>query len=240
MNNSVSSCNNIDSFDLANNDLTTNKSNINEKYNNNNLIFKETDHFEIKGKSTREIGTQTNFNYLYKEEEKLIKTNRKYQDDLIRDKIFKFFNRMIYNWLKSPENEKEKDNDDIVILNFHFQKNNKSYINDSMNKLLKDLFIYPEKDLEEKIKKINNDLLKYKLGLGYKYVYNIFTSNKVEIKESEEFLKGFVFLDEYIEQLKEKEKYEKNDEYFVRLKTVALNYNDWKDKKARLWKNKLK
>ena len=238
MNNSVSSCNNIDSFDLANNDLTTNKSNINEKYNNNNLIFKETDHFEIKGKSTREIGTQTNFNYLYKEEEKLIKKNRKYQADLIRDKIFKFFNKMIYNWLKSPE--KEKDNDDIVILNFHFQKNNKSYINDSMNKLLKDLFIYPEKDLEEKIKKINNDLLKYKLGLGYKYVYNIFTSNKVEIKESEEFLKGFVFLDEYIEQLKEKEKYEKNDEYFVRLKTVALNYNDWKDKKARLWKNKLK
>ena len=238
MNNSVSSCNNIDSFDLANNDLTTNKSNINEKYNNNNLIFKETDHFEIKGKSTREIGTQTNFNYLYKEEEKLIKKNRKYQADLIRDKIFKFFNKMIYNWLKSPE--KEKDNDDIVILNFHFQKNNKSYINDSMNKLLKDLFIYPEKDLEEKIKKVNNDLLKYKLGLGYKYIYNIFTSNKGEIKESEEFFVGFVFLDEYIEQLKEKEKYEQNDEYFERLKTVALNYNDWKDKKARLWKNKLK
>ena len=240
MNNSVYSCYNIDSFDLANNDLTINKSNIKEKYNNNNLIFKENDHFEIKGKSTRDIGTQTNFSYLYKVEEKIIKKNRKYQADLIRDKIFKFFNRMIYNWLRSPENEEEKDNDDIVIINFHFQKNNKSNINDSMNKLLKDLFIYPAKDLEEKIKHINNNLLKYKLGLGYKYVYNIFTSNKVEIKESEEFFVGFVFLDEYIEQLKNKEKYEQNDDYFERLKTVALNYNDWKDKKARLWKNKLK
>ena len=141
---------------------------------------------------------------------------------------------MIFNWLTNSKNE--KDNYDITITYFQFTKNNKKCINDSMDKTLKELFIYPIEDVEEKLNQINNNLLKYKLGLEYKYVYNIFISNKDLINEREEFFKNFIFLDEYIENLKLKKKYEQNQEYIERLKKVALNYNEWKDKKVHLWK----
>jgi hypothetical protein len=227
---------NKDSFDITSNNLISNQANLNEKNNNNNLE-NEFNKIEIKiiSKYTRDIGTQTNFSRLYEIEEKLIKKNRIYQADLIRDKIFTFFNGMIFDWLTSTKNEKDCDLD---IINFRFSKNNKECINDSMNKRLKELFLYPKKDLEEKLKQINNELLKYKLELEYKYIYNIFISNKDSIKENEEFLKNFVLLDEYIEQLKLNPKFEQNQEYITRLKKVALNYNEWKDKKVHLFKKK--
>ena len=243
-NNSYNDMNIINNINNINNQSSNNKI----IFNNNSLTLYKTDNFDLMLKQDK--STQTDYKLLYQKEEK--KENdkkkekeekeekeeskqkkRKFDADLMRDKIFKYFNKMVYNWLKISENK----NDKINIYYFKF-KNNKTIINECMNKQLKNLFLDQKENnaaLGQRLKKTNNKLLIEKLQYRYEDIYKLFISQKEKINETKELLDNFYFLDDFLEELKKKNE---NNEYLSRLKEVALNYEIWKNKKAHLWGKK--
>ena len=239
-----------DDMNNINNINNNNQSNKNKNiFNNNNLTLDRTVKFYVMMKNPKiDAWTQTNYKLLYQKEEKKEKDKnedneenkeivnnkqkkRKDDADLMRDKIFKYFNKMVYNWIKNTKN----NNDKINIYHFIF-KNNKTTINECMNKQLKNLFLKEiDGKLDQKLKQINNNLLIKKLEYKYEDIYKLFISQKEKINKSEELLKDFYFLDDFLEELKKKKE---DDEYLSRLKEVALHYDKWKDKKTHLWGKK--
>jgi len=95
---------------------------------------------------------------------------RKNDTDLIRNKLFIYINNMLYNWIKISK----KEDDEIEIVQYHFNNINKNSIAALMNKYLKDLFL-TDSNLTDKI---NNELLKEKLESKYETIYNYFISGK--------------------------------------------------------------
>ena len=165
---------------------------------------------------------QTEYSQLYiKENNK----KRKNDTDLIRNKIFIQFNKVIYNWLLNSKSEKDK----IKIIQYHPKKLNKNVINILMSKKIKELFI--QKDSSSII---INESLKKKLEFYYKELYDYFISEKEYINENNEILNDFPNLNNYLESLKGNEE----ENYINKLKTIALGFNKWKDKKVHLFKKK--
>ena len=165
---------------------------------------------------------QTEYSQLYiKENNK----KRKNDTDLIRNKIFIQFNKVIYNWLLNSKSEKDK----IKIIQYHPKKLNKNIINILMSKKIKELFI--QKDSSSII---INESLKKKLEFYYKDLYDYFISEKEYINENNEILNDFPNLNNYLESLKGNEE----ENYINKLKTIALGFNKWKDKKVHLFKKK--
>lgn len=218
-----------------------NCSSNNESYSNIDInIFNKINNIYEENKTNdlcintnkKDQSTQTELNPLYIEEEdipnitKELKEDKKRKDspDLIRDKIFKYFNKMIFNWILNTKGQK----DEIDIISYQFEKNNKQCISESMNKCLKELFI--PKNQIEKLKNINNELLKYKLDFNYKKIYEIFICEPNQIKPDnylDNFLDNFKILEDFLESLKGKE----NKKYIKKVKDIALTYEKWKDKK---------
>lgn len=240
--NNISSLNNDFNKEIANLSQIKSSSQLNEiNFINNNIIKWKIDPNKIEVIIRKEDkSTQTDPFPLYKkEEEKDAKTqninqnnlNKKhYKDspDLIRSKLFNYFNKMLYSWLNKPKIEARD-----IIIHYRLKKNNKYNIKETMNKFLKELFISPENI--NRINQINNNLLKKKLDYKYENIYNFFISNKNEIQkdeEYEEFFENFIFLDDY---LKELAKIEKKD-YARKIKEIALTYYKWKDYKCHIIK----
>ena len=185
--------------------------------------------------------TQTEFSQLYikeneeegeeEEEKKLLKKKkkkkRKNDTDLIRNKIFNHFNKVIYNWLIISKNDQDK----IEIIQYRPEKLNKELISTLMGHKIKELFVQKNSS-----NIIINNLLKKKLEYTYQELYNYFISDKENINEEKEFLNDFFYLKNYIESLKGKE----DENYINRLKTIALEFDKWKDKKVHLFKKKNK
>ena len=206
---------------------------INNIYNKIEDFYEENKTNELFFKNNKQDqSTQTEPNALYIEEDddpiitNEIKVNkkRKYSPDLIRDKIFKHFNKMLFNWIIKSK----KDNDEIDIISYQFEKNNKQCILESMSKCLKELFI--SKNQIKEIQNINNELLKYKLEFKYEELYKIFISEPNQIKTEnyvDNFLDNFHLLGSFLELLKGKETLE----YISKVKDIALNYEKWKNKK---------
>ena len=219
------------------------KTNINISiYNNSNSFInninniddlceeKKTNDFYITN-NKKDKSTQTEPNALYFEEEdipiiinELKNKQRKNSPDLIRDKIFKFFNKKLFHWIL----ESKTDNDKIDIISYQFEKNNKQCILKAMNKYLKELFI--SKNQIEEVQNIKNELLKYKLEFKYEDIYKIFICDRKEVKPEkylEHFLDKFEFLGDFLKSLEVKE----TKEYINKTKDIALNYEKWKNKK---------
>ena len=153
---------------------------------------------------------------------------RKNDTDLIRNKLFIYINNMLYNWIKISK----KEDDEIEIVQYHFNNINKNSIAALINKYLKDLFL-TDSNLADKI---NNELLKEKLESKYETIYNYFISGKNDtdkIKKNVDFWKNFYFLEDYLKELKEKENYF----YINRMKTISLEYKKWLNNKVHLFKN---
>ena len=180
--------------------------------------------------------TQTEFCSLYEyenkedideiKEEKINKLNkrkRKNCTDLIRSKIFNYFNKMLYNWIKSSKDK----NDKIEIQQYCLKQNTKDNIREVMTKTLKEIFI-PKISVDQ----ITNELLLKKLDSNYKTLFDYFISDGNISNENREFFKNFTFLNNYLETLKRDE----NEEYINRVRKVAKEYNLWLDKKVHLFK----
>lgn len=193
-------------------------------YNNFN-IEQKSNNFQIQT-NRKNASTQTDPKLLYIEEEKdtiELNTNyfktRKDSPDLIRDKIFKFFNKMLYEWILSTKTSK----DDIEIIRYSF-KNNKKFIVESMKKYLKELFV--KENQISAVNKINNELLKNKLERKYEDIYKIFISEQnINIGN---FYDNFKFLKDFLKDMEEKNE---KKEYIDKVKDIALRYEEWKGKK---------
>ena len=244
--NNKDSCISPDSQSFNNLPIIFNNNNINLQINkpNDDIIYIE----ERKQKSlnSEQINvcnklTQTEYCALYKyenkedieksiEEEKIDKLNKKKRKrkqctDLIRSKLFNYFNRMVYNWIKSSKDK----NDKIEIQQYSLKQNNKDNIKEAMSKQLKDIFI-PKTSTEQ----ITNELLIKKLDSNYKTLFDFFISDGNKNDENNEFLKNFTFLNNYLESLKGIE----SDEYINRVRKVAQEYDLWLGKKVHLFKRK--
>ena len=215
-------------------------------FNNNiNLQSDQTAKFEYieTSKTTGPIdvcskSTQTEYSPLYvyesnediKEQEiyNLNKNKRKRKDctDLIRSKLFNYFNKMLYKWIISSEDI----NDEIKIQPYCLRQNNKESIKEVMTKKLKDIFL-PKNPTEQ----ITNKLFIKKLETNYKTLFDYFISDDNISKENEDFFKNFVFLNNYLETLKESE----SDEYINKVSQVAKEYESWLGKKVHLFKKKI-
>ena len=198
--------------------------NINDNINNN----KKEKSYNFENKIIyKDECTQTSFNELFKEEEEEDepKSKRKISPDLIRDKIFNYFNKMIYIWLITK-------NKNIEINQYSFKKNNKTIISETFNKSLKDLFI--SKTQVNDLDKTINKLLKNKVNLKYEEAYKMFIYgvDKNEKDKKKEFLENFPFLEDFLKQMEGKE----NNEYISRVREVATRYHEWIDKKIHLFK----
>ena len=206
------------------NAILTNNVKYIKKY--NCLSTNEINYFFIKN-NREDTSIQTESSALFEKEENFpIKTieikTRKYSSDLIRDKLFKYFNNILFYWLmKSKTN-----NSDVNIKKFQFEKNNKKCISEAMNKKLKDLFVS-----ENEINKIDNGVLRQKLEFKYEYIYKLFISETRNSTESDDLLENFKFLDDFLKELELKK--EKLD-YILKVKNVALSYDIWKDKKIKI------
>ena len=98
--------------------------------------------------------TQTEYCPLYEYENKeeiqeqkignLNKRKRKDHADLIRSKLFNYFNKMLYNWIISSKGK----NDKITIQQYFLKQNKKDNIKEVMTKKLKDIFI-PKNSTEQ-------------------------------------------------------------------------------------------
>ena len=193
-------------------------------YNNFN-VEQKSNNFQIQT-NRKNASTQTDPKLLYIEEEKdtiELNTNyfktRKDSPDLIRDKIFKFFNKMLYEWILSTKTSK----DDIEIIRYSF-KNNKKFIVESMKKYLKELFV--KENQISAVNKINNELLKNKLERKYEDIYKIFISEQnINIGN---FYDNFKFLKDFLKDMEEKNE---KKEYIDKVKDIALRYEEWKGKK---------
>lgn len=218
-------------FDISNYNSNSVFNNINNKIKDFFEEDKTNDLFILNNKKDESTQTEPNYLYIEEEDDIPIMTNdlipnkkRKYSPDLIRDKIFKYFNKKLFFWISISKTKE----DNIDIISYQFEKNNKKYIIEAMNKSLKELFI-PKNKIEE-IKNINNELLKYKLDFKYEKIYKIFIcdSNKINPKDYlENFLDKFEFLDDFLVSMKGKE----TEEYIGKVKAIALNYENWKNKK---------
>ena len=229
----------MNSLEKANSSLNNDsfsKMNINISIHNN--INNIDDFYEEKKtndlyitNNKKDQSTQTEPNALYIEEEdipniinELKNKPRKYSPDLIRDKLFKYFNKMLFKWIGISKT----DNDNIDIISYQFEKNNKQCILNSMNKYLKELFI--SKNQIEEIQNIKNELLKFKLEFRYEDIYKIFICEPKEVKPEnylDNFLDKFAFLEDFLKSLEVKE----TKEYIKKTKDIALNYEKWKNKK---------
>lgn len=176
--------------------------------------------YEYENKEDIEESIEEKFDKLNKKKRK-----RKECTDLIRSKLFNYFNKMIYNWIKTS---KDKD-DKIEIQQFSLKQNNKDNIKEVMSKQLKDLFV--SKITTEQI---TNGLLIKKLDSNYKTLFDYFISDRNKNDENKEFLKNFIFLNKYLESLKGIE----SDEYINRIRKVAQEYDLWLGKKVHLFKRK--
>lgn len=217
--------------------------NLNNKNNEMKITNSETFVYLVNPieKHNEDKETQTEFSQLYikeneeegeeEEEKKLLKKKkkkkRKNDTDLIRNKIFNHFNKVIYNWLIISKNDQDK----IEIIQYRPEKLNKELISTLMGQKIKELFVQKNSS-----NIIINNLLKKKLEYTYQELYNYFISDKENINEEKEFLNDFFYLKNYIESLKGKE----DENYINRLKTIALEFDKWKDKKVHLFKKKNK
>ena len=201
-------------------------------------IVSKVDNFEyldIINPKTKDSSTQTDLHLLFSKENEnnaKDKRHRKNDTDLIRIKLFKYFNNMLYNWIKNSINHSK----DIHIIQYD-SKINKNTISNIMNKNLYELFL--QENDNKIIDTIKNELLKEKLNCKYKTIYDYFITQKNSIgilKKSQNFWKHFYFLEDYLEELKEKE----NDIYINRMKTISLEYNKWLNNKAHLFKSNKK
>ena len=218
--------------------------NLNNKNNEMKITNSETFVYLVNPieKHNEDKETQTEFSQLYikeneeegeeeEEKKKLLKKKkkkkRKNDTDLIRNKIFNHFNKVIYNWLIISKNDQDK----IEIIQYRPEKLNKELISTLMSQKIKELFVQKNSS-----NIIINNLLKKKLEYTYQELYNYFISDKENINEEKEFLNDFFYLKNYIESLKGKE----DENYINRLKTIALEFDKWKDKKVHLFKKKNK
>lgn len=215
--------------------------NLNNKNNEMKITNSETFVYLVNPieKHNEDKETQTEFSQLYikeneeegeeEEEKKLLKKKkkkkRKNDTDLIRNKIFNHFNKVIYNWLIISKNDQDK----IEIIQYRPEKLNKELISTLMGQKIKELFVQKNSS-----NIIINNLLKKKLEYTYQELYNYFISDKENINEEKEFLNDFFYLKNYLESLKGKE----DENYINRLKTIALEFDKWKDKKVHLFKKK--
>ena len=194
---------------------------------NNNINNKTEKTNDCENKRYIDKSTQTSFKELYKEEEEEDepKSKRKISPDLIRDKIFNYFNKMLYIWLITKNNN-------IEINQFSFEKNNKKIISETLNKTLKDLFI--SKSHVNDLDNTTNKILKDKVKLKYEDAYKMFISevDKNEKDKKNEFYENFSFLEDFLKQMEDRE----NDKYISRVREVATRYHEWIDKKIHLFK----
>ena len=146
-------CSSSDSPSDSNLKIIHNKSN-----NDFNLQSTKTDDINYIGICSQ--STQTEFCDLYKYEnkddiedsddiqeekiDKLIKRKRKNCTDLIRSKLFNYFNKMLYNWIISSKDQ----NDKAIIQQYYLKQNKKDNIKEVMGKKLKDIFI-PKNSTEQ-------------------------------------------------------------------------------------------
>jgi hypothetical protein len=214
------------------------KSNINNESNINKYDNYKIDNYTIEfTKNTEDKGVQTDFSPLYDEEDETnnsinnSKNSRKDSPDLIRDKIFNYFNKNIYIWLTTNIiNNKPR------VIPFTFKKNNKKIISDSMQKYLKDLFFDPEE-----IKTFDfsdNEFLKKIFGLKYEEVYQKFISDSKnsENDENTKYYQNFSYLSGFLKEMEEKEE----PEYISRVSQVAIRYHEWITQKIHLFKKQKK
>ena len=218
--------------------------NLNNKFNDISVIYitdiieiNQNKNINIKNVELVDHSTQTDYNELYIEENEEEKTEpenpqnqtkkiRKYDTDLIRNKIFNHFNKMLYKWLL---NTQPNDNNKAEIKQYHLVKINKDIISSLMDKYLKDLYLS-----HNSIDKISNKLLKNKLEYKYQILYDFFISGTHNINKDTEFFTNFTFLNNYLDKLRKKE----DDEYIEKVKTVAMEYKQWLGGKAHLFKKK--
>ena len=217
----------MDLYTLSNNDVQSNIQNISSNKLNNtttDLTIIKIENFEVHFKENNSTQTESSPLSDMIDEIPSKKKTRKYSPDLIRDKIFKNFNKILYNWIYSSKNE----NDNINIIQYNLEKNNKKCISQAMNKQLKELFLLDINDINH----IDNELLKQKLELKYEDVYKNFISESCKININEELYKNFQFLDDFLRNMMNTEE----EEYINKLKKIALRYDDWKNKKIHLFK----
>ena len=155
------------------------------------------------------------------------KKKRKYDTDLIRNKIFIYFNKMLYNWLIKaiPDDEKKQINQ------ISLPKINKEKIRSLMNKTLKSLFLLPE-EAENKF----NDKLLQKLGYKYQELYNLFISKSNDFGIENELFQDFYYLENYLSDIRKIE----DNEYINKVRKVATEYEKWMNNKVHLFKKKNK
>jgi len=221
--------------------------NLEINHNNDfNLQSTKTDDINYIGICNQNINecsqsTQTEFCDLYKYEnkdeiedldgieeekiDKLIKRKRKNCTDLIRSKLFNYFNKMLYNWIISSKDQ----NDKAIIQQYYLKQNKKDNIKEVMGKKLKDIFI-PKNSIEQ----ITNELILKKLDSYYKTLFDYFISDGNISNENKEFFKNFTFLNNYLEALRRDE----SEDYINRVRTVAEKYDSWLGQKVHLFKRK--
>lgn len=174
--------------------------------------------------SIKENNDFLNINNLTKKKRK---KKRKYDTDLIRNKIFIYFNKMLYNWLINalPDDEKKEINQ------ISLTKINKEKINSLMGQTMKSLFLLPE----ETEKKFDDKLLQ-KLGYKYQELYNIFISKSKsnDFGKNNDLFQNFYYLDDYLSDIRKIE----DNEYIGKVRKVAIEYEKWMNNKAHLFKKK--
>ena len=204
---------------------SSNFNNINLFYNpdnknQNNNIFNEAQ------KEFVDKSTSTEYNEMYYEENK--KDDKLITEELIdENKIFIYFNKMLYNWLIKaiPDDEKKQINQ------ISLAKINKEKIRSLMNKTLKSLFLLPE-EAENKF----DDRLLQKLGYKYQELYNLFISKSNDFGIENELFQDFYYLENYLSDIRKIE----DNEYINKVRKVATEYEKWMNNKVHLFKKKNK
>jgi hypothetical protein len=193
----------------------------------NQMYYEENgkDDILITEKAIEENNDSLNINNLTKKKRK---KKRKYDTDLIRNKIFIYFNKMLYNWLIKaiPDDEKKQINQ--ISLN----KINKEKIRSLMSKTLKSLVLLPEEAENE-----FDDKLLHKLGYKYQELYNLFISKSNDLVIDNDLFQDFYHLENYLSDIRKIE----DNEYIAKVRKVATEYEKWMNNKVHLFKkNKLK
>lgn len=226
----LSSFNNIYLISNPNNENQNNLSNdVKKEYIDkststeyNEMYYEENkkDDKLIFGESIEENNDFLNINNLIKRKRK---KKRKYDTDLIRNKIFIYFNKMLYNWLIKaiPDDEKKLINQISLI------KINKEKIRSLMSKTLKSLFLLPE-EAENNF----DDRLIQKLGYKYQTLYNRFISKSNDFDIDNDLFQDFYYLENYLSDIRKIE----DNEYIGKVRKVAIEYEKWMNNKVHLFK----
>ena len=230
----------------------SNYNNINLSFSSDNKNQNDSQYNEDK-KEFVDKSTSTEYNKMYYEEnkkdDKLIieesieenndfldfnnlnkkkrKKKRKYDTDLIRNKIFIYFNKMLYNWLIKaiPDDEKKQINQ------ISLPKINKEKICSLMSKTLKGLVLLPEEAENE-----FDDKLLHKLGYKYQELYNLFISKSNDLVIDNDLFQDFYHLENYLSDIRKIE----DNEYIAKVRKVATEYEKWMNNKVHLFKKKNK